>query len=829
MKYLLWLFIPILLLGQVKTVTQTGVKRSMIRGDATTLTWTVSGDYSSDSLLFIAMDNDSNAVLRLTTSGGLTASYSSPNTTITGTIHAATTENFIAQNYLYDISSVTDSVTLIMGLLSVIADVSNLEDTVLAPIPYYTLPLSPPDYDTTFVMGLNSDSTWNEINATTLRGITGSGGVGSLPDSIIYTSETADFVTKSTTQTVTGEKTFSNSKTVFSGDSVGVRGDLTVDGGVYFYGSDGDINNNGAINSVDINLLQNYLNYNSNLTKPQKIIADINGDGRIDWDDREIISSLTGYLTGTPEYIARRDSIVRIVNTKARKSSYGNFDVDGTLQVDSTITIGEYTLPDIDGSSGQVLRTNGSGVLFWASDATGAGGAAYTDSIVINGRHIPGDSVATIDGIDSLLKVSGDSYKLSYSGSTIDSWLDGLNSWTTGLANPSALLRIGKTGREIYFNNAFGGGSDYWIIDYIQHPFNLPYSNQIMREFRTDYYNDTLKTFQSIANLTYLDTTGSAIWHPDGFSYVHNLNSLGVGDLPDSTTAVFNGGGTVGVQFQLQEANKTAGAKRYPMKVKGFEFKFGSTPYYTYPVVYGYYSDLTSNTPNLETAYHFYGLGDFPSYFGGNLQVVGDITMGGDTVLTRTDTLSILATQYDISNLGASDTSHYSLFGWVIGLQDTVNKFLETTDLPDSIVYTSEISGDTSDYTITEMDSLLNLAAQADNIYSDTLSYSWGIMDTTTVGALPGWKVPNNITITEISAYTDANTCTFNLEERGETTPNTAGTDVMSSDLVADNDQQETGTFSNAAIARNAWLVPTISATGDVAIFSITVRYVKTN
>lgn len=111
----------------------------------------------------------------------------------------------------------------------------------------------------------------------------------------------------------------------------------------------------------------------------------------------------------------------------------------------------------------------------------------------------------------------------------------------------------------------------------------------------------------------------------------------------------------------------------------------------------------------------------------------------------------------------------------------------------------------------------------------DTLSYTWGIMDTVTTGALPGWKVPNNITITEISAYTDANTTTFNLEERAETTPNTAGTDVMGSDLVADNDQQETGTFSNAAIDRNDWLVPTVSATGDVAIFSITVRYVKTN
>lgn len=212
MKYLLWLFIPILLLGQVKTVTQTGVKRSMIRGDATTLTWTVSGDYSSDSLLFIAMDNDSNAVLRLTTSGGLTASYSSPNTTITGTIHAATTENFIAQNYLYDISSVTDSVTLIMGLLSVIADVSNLEDTVLASVPYYTVALDTPAANNNFIVGMDSTNRWYQktlAQTRTILGIDTITGAANLPDSVVYDSQISDMVTKSTSQTITGQKNFS--------------------------------------------------------------------------------------------------------------------------------------------------------------------------------------------------------------------------------------------------------------------------------------------------------------------------------------------------------------------------------------------------------------------------------------------------------------------------------------------------------------------------------------------------------------------------------------------------------------------------------------------
>lgn len=112
---------------------------------------------------------------------------------------------------------------------------------------------------------------------------------------------------------------------------------------------------------------------------------------------------------------------------------------------------------------------------------------------------------------------------------------------------------------------------------------------------------------------------------------------------------------------------------------------------------------------------------------------------------------------------------------------------------------------------------------------ADTLSYSWGIMDTVTTGDLPGWKVPTDITILEVSGYTDANTTTFNIEERAEATPNTAGTDVMTSDMAADVNQQEAVAvdFTNATIAKDSWLVPTISATGDVALFSVTIRYVK--
>jgi hypothetical protein len=110
---------------------------------------------------------------------------------------------------------------------------------------------------------------------------------------------------------------------------------------------------------------------------------------------------------------------------------------------------------------------------------------------------------------------------------------------------------------------------------------------------------------------------------------------------------------------------------------------------------------------------------------------------------------------------------------------------------------------------------------------ADTLCYNWAYVDTVTTGDMVGYKVESNITIVQVAAYTDANTVTFNIEERVATTPNTAGTDAMAADLVADNDQQTQTSFDNADFTKGTWICPTISATDDVARFSITVWYIK--
>lgn len=108
-----------------------------------------------------------------------------------------------------------------------------------------------------------------------------------------------------------------------------------------------------------------------------------------------------------------------------------------------------------------------------------------------------------------------------------------------------------------------------------------------------------------------------------------------------------------------------------------------------------------------------------------------------------------------------------------------------------------------------------------------TQSINFTVLDTIKTGGeiVWAWKVPYAITITEIAGYTDANTVTFNIEQRAQTTPGTAGTDCMSADQVADTDQQETTSFADATVPIDTWLTCVVSAAGDVTRFCVTIRF----
>lgn len=79
----------------------------------------------------------------------------------------------------------------------------------------------------------------------------------------------------------------------------------------------------------------------------------------------------------------------------------GDILTSGTIKIVNTLAPRGipsviYQLPTVDGTNGQTIKTDGSGNLYWANDATGSGGAAYADSVVHKNRKVDGDSLTTI-------------------------------------------------------------------------------------------------------------------------------------------------------------------------------------------------------------------------------------------------------------------------------------------------------------------------------------------------------------------------------------------------------------------------------------------------
>jgi hypothetical protein len=72
-------------------------------------------------------------------------------------------------------------------------------------------------------------------------------------------------------------------------------------------------------------------------------------------------------------------------------------------------------------------------------------------------------------------------------------------------------------------------------------------------------------------------------------------------------------------------------------------------------------------------------------------------------------------------------------------------------------------------------------------------------------------------TLTKVSCSTlgASSTATIQLDKRAEATPNTAGTDALTSTLVCDTDRQSTTSFSSAAVAANQVLNLQITATAN--------------
>ena len=120
------------------------------------------------------------------------------------------------------------------------------------------------------------------------------------------------------------------------------------------------------------------------------------------------------------------------------KNSNSNTIVLGNSQITSLITSGKITtgaitLPNTDGTSGQVLATNGSGIVGWTTPATSSNSNStdLTGIIIFGKRTSAGNEVwksnfdgssqskINIAGLPANYEIPSDSYKISADGKTI--------------------------------------------------------------------------------------------------------------------------------------------------------------------------------------------------------------------------------------------------------------------------------------------------------------------------------------------------------------------------------------------------------------------------
>ncbi len=206
--------------------------------------------------------------------------------------------------------------------------------------------------------------------------------------------------------------------------------------------------------------------------------------------------------------------------------------------------------------------------------------------------------------------------------------------------------------------------------------------------------------------------------------------------------------------------------------------------------------------------------------------VSGDITMTDAGVTTIQANAVALTTDttgnYTASIADAGNTTVTVVNGSTEGGAVT----LDVIDVNCSnCLTTTEVSGiDVSDDV--NLTAGRSLTLTGDDVLADVELYetiAHGMIETPTTAddAMIQWKFAHDITIARISCSTDAGTVTIQLDERAEATPNSAGTDVMTSALVCDTNNQATTSFANATIAADAPLSLDIDAVATATLVRI--------
>ena len=196
------------------------------------------------------------------------------------------------------------------------------------------------------------------------------------------------------------------------------------------------------------------------------------------------------------------------------------------ISTSGTITAGAITIPNTDGTSGQVLQTNGSGALSWATSSGGASNVTgLSDALVeSNSIYVGNDPSSTSDNASYNIAVGTTALDAITTGdNNVALGYDALTANTTGYENSAS-------GVESLYNNTSGRS-------------NTAMGYRSLRANTSGGYN----TASGVESM-YSNTTGQ-----------FNL-ALGVKSLRKNTTASYN---TALGYAALYDANRTADGNAY--------------------------------------------------------------------------------------------------------------------------------------------------------------------------------------------------------------------------------------------------------------------------
>ena len=207
------------------------------------------------------------------------------------------------------------------------------------------------------------------------------------------------------------------------------------------------------------------------------------------------------------------------------------------------------------------------------------------------------------------------------------------------------------------------------------------------------------------------------------------------------------------------------------------------------------------------------------SYLGSTIDLVSEVT-GTLSSANLPAEASFLGSSIDLvsevtgvltsSNLPATT----SFLGPSIDSSEITDDTIATSDLSDSAVTSDKISD--GSVALADLATATRTHIQSSFIESPATNDDGRVQ----------FKFPLNSTLQRVSCSTNTGSITIQLDERGESTPNTAGTDVLSANLACDSDSQITTSFNDAAIAANAVLnMDVISKSGSPNAVRIHIEY----